>query len=154
MNTPTQSDPVMEMARKVGMSILELAERCEGASKASEELDAEIFRALGWSETPNPTHAGGLVGRWRHIDGSVIGHGAPPRYTGSLDAAWSLVPTTGLAMTRELWDAGKKCGQAHINLYREGMWIGDASGLAATPALALTAACLRANHHLKGSDDV
>lgn len=111
------------------MTLLELAERCEGAS---EPYAAKLIEEAWWAVNPNYADGRRLQ---QLLDANAL-----------TDAAWLLVPENGLAMTRELWDAGKKCGQAHINLYHEGMWLGDASGLAATPALALTAASLRARN--------
>jgi hypothetical protein len=68
-----------------------------------------------------------------------------PRYTASLDAAMTLVPEDCLAMMRELWfDDGKKCGHATVSRYRDHKWDDTYTATADMPALALTAASLRA----------
>jgi hypothetical protein len=67
----------------------------------------------------------------------------------SLDAAASLVPEGCLWSVRTLWDGAKTAAQCFISMYRHEppalkFWKDDAHALAATPALALTAAALRA----------
>jgi hypothetical protein len=71
----------------------------------------------------------------------------PPAFTASLDAAMTLVPANCLAMARHLWDdpvAGTRAGYASVARYADQKHVGETTALAATPALALTAAALRA----------
>jgi hypothetical protein len=109
--------------------VIALAERVERAAGADRELDAEIAVAV----TPGMFCDGGYVG--------FTGAGdmrPPPAYTASLDAAAALVPAgCGYQLRRSpngrtvayLWDG-------------KGFW--SPTVVAATPALALTAAALRA----------
>lgn len=113
-----------------------LAERCEAATGPDRELDAEIGRSVGASPKRKNIHK-----RGHYIDGqpvlSRIKDVYPP-YTASLDAAMSLVPE----------GADYRISRVQV---REGVraivWGERNAGYdadAATPALALTAACLRA----------
>lgn len=99
----------------------ELADRVEGASGPDRELDEHIKRTVeGW-------HAKARFDN-------------PPTYTASLDAAMSLVPE---GVWFHLSDYRKGLGEtgAEAHLYgRSADWKAEA----ATPALALTAAALRA----------
>lgn len=70
--------------------LIELAARVEAAEGPGRELDALIASALGWREVPNPTFAGGLVGRWYRADGTLTDHYGVPHFTASLDAAMTL----------------------------------------------------------------
>lgn len=79
----------------------------------------------------------------------------------SLDAAMTLVPEGCLASAKQLWDGPGRHGYALVNLYTDDnsaefsdgkRHVGTEAGLAATPALALCAAALRAiatkgSHH-------
>ncbi len=71
--------------------IARLIERLEQTGP-DRELDELVASAFGWSKVANPTHAGGLLGRWYRPDGSMSGHGGPPSFTASIDAAMTLVP--------------------------------------------------------------
>jgi len=132
-----------------------LAARVEAAQGADRELDEAVARATGWD-----TECGELwwtpaqvaerrrlkVSRWRHQPVSL------PAYTASLDAAASLVPSGWRVSQVGEWD--------HDTLRTRGPWFAilipagksdDFSWVtkarcnhAATPALALTAAALRA----------
>jgi hypothetical protein len=119
-----------------------LAARVEAATGASFMLDAEIGLAV-------------FGGRRTDVDGVIAVEGRAmlvKPYTASLDAAMSLVPE-GLRLTLSEWDDEKHLrpkGPWQAILSRPGC---DASfdamrgyrcDHAATPALALTAACLRA----------
>lgn len=74
------------------------------------------------------------------------------RYTASLDAALSLVPVGCLFTARTVWDKMKPAGLGFVSRYEKGefsgherlYWMDEHQAVAATPALALTAACLRA----------
>ena len=119
----------------------ELIPRIEAASGPDRELDGEIFATLGWSPILNPSHAGGLVGRWGR-DGLMTGQDGAPLYTKSLDQAVMLVP-----------DDAQWTFDSHYNIARiakyyevdsEGPLCDISEGESATPALALCAAALRA----------
>lgn len=131
-------------------ALLDLAARCEAATGADRELDANVAAAariglpLGcdWAlKFPNWEGAhGGVVRIIININGNgyyIAGTFKSPAYTASLDAAMSLVPEGwGVNLTR------------HI-VTTAGCTVTKNSGMgwkveAATPALALTAAYLRA----------
>lgn len=112
----------------------DLARRVSELQGPSREIDAEIARALGWREIPNPTAAGGLVGRWYDPDGNMSGHSGPPDWLASLDAAMTLVP-----------EGAKLTFQNHGDTGGRSMWLVSPNERfisAATPALALCAAAL------------
>lgn len=123
-----------------------LAKRVEAATGPDRALDFAIMRVAGWEEYVR--HRGGLLAGipcWRHPDGRIVE--APFHYTASLDAAASLVPE-GLS-----WQSGRRC-------HSDDGWFGHSivwepsdprddeamrfMASAATPALALCAAALRA----------
>lgn len=131
------------------MTLNELAARVEAAEGPDRELDGEIAKGIGWVFNPDT----GISGFWRSMWLNPEGHAdyrGPPRYTASLDAAMSLVPEGAH------WHCGRhsKTGKHP----RTGTTVdggGDAYltpknacepvyTMAATPALALVAACLRA----------
>jgi len=105
-------------------ALVQLAERCEAATGPSFELEREIADAV-WRA------------KWGKRRPKDI---APQPCTSSLDAALMLVPEGALT-----WHAGKHMktgeGQAYILVpgQRDPIY-----AVAATPALALTAAALRA----------
>ena len=106
-------------------TLLALAERVEAATGADNGIDSEIHHAV--------------------LNGVGVGsYGAQPTYTASLDAAMSLVPSgiwTGEKWNVECWDTSG----VHAPHVRATAWVnGSQRVYAATPALALTAACLRA----------
>ena len=131
-------------------TLLALAERVEAATRGSDELDAHIRCALFGK--PNnfvkQSHINGAWCVWR-IDGAGRevawdGNGLTQlqrlgAFTASLDAAMSLVPSG--------WDWSLN-GEGNPKSYVAELWVyfgdGEAIAKAATPALALTAACLRA----------
>jgi len=121
------------------VSLLELAERCEqmadadGMSAEMRTLNADVLRALGW----------------RHAEGDVIDPAGNlayqiPYYVGSLDAALTLVPQ-GMSdwMVGNFHDSGM-CADIFFPMAGNPSVIDQATAKAATPALALTAASLRA----------
>lgn len=105
------------------MMLLELAERCEQATGPDYGLSQEIFAALGL--VPNRADIG------------YPGY----HYTGSLDAAMTLVP--------EGWGIGHLDYWPHGEGMRSGVTLDNGikqfpPSVGATPALALCAAALRA----------
>lgn len=122
--------------------LIALAARCEAAEGANRELDCLIATALGWREVPNPTFAGGLVGRWYRADGTMSDHFGVPRYTALLDAAMTLVPEGWIVALEIFPEEGSEAllRDDRINPVR----LSNQEASAATPALALCAAALRA----------
>lgn len=118
------------------MSLIELAEQCEKACGADREIDLRIQMAT------NP--------EWAPIKENEVNfhvrYGGHPRFSASLDAAMSLVPeSAGLGIERywnqhgEVWSAEIRTGGVPDNPRK----VFDCYD-AATPALALCAAALRA----------
>lgn len=115
--------------------LLALAERVEKAQGADRGLDAAVFLACGPHAIP-----------WRHAEGGNLYSGGlgttAPAYTASLDAAASLVPEgCSWGIVSDFFHSGKpaaKVGKSRSEA-SENPWHS-----AATPALALTAAALRA----------
>lgn len=107
--------------------LLDLAERCERATGPDRELDYELAMVAGYTE----------IGHRVYRDPQGKYYGSAPYYTRSIDAAMTLVPE----------GAEWECGTAH--LVNRG-WANvitrdrESKGKAATPALALCAAALRA----------
>jgi hypothetical protein len=118
-----------------------LAERCEAASGPDRELDEAIATALGWAAIPNPTFAGGLVGRWTRPDGTMSGMEGPPQWTASIDAALTLVPAWACPHLRHDPDAMRPFCQLENGI---GLPFPAYKAHAATYALAICAAALRA----------
>ena len=128
------------------MGLLELAERCEAATGADRDLDAAIFaciaEGLGWMR-----HSSQACRVWAS------------HYTETLDAAIKLVPEGWGWQVSDggnagVWSNGPVDAQLVHGMRFPGV-LAQADGKAATPALALTAASLRARHALalsKGSD--
>lgn len=104
----------------------ELIKAIEAASGPSRELDREVAFAVGWKRSP-------YSGDWVAPNGDP--RNAPSYFTGSVDAALSLVPEG------RVWSVGcivKGPGYVAV-LDNDGR-----SHRGATPALALCAAALRA----------
>jgi hypothetical protein len=135
--------------------LLKLAERCEAASGPDRRLDAEIGAAVrampmndpdawisGWphpfiaapqfkGSIAAPNNAGGIVCHWEARD-----------YTASIDAAMTLIAADVFFHVSRFSPECDGRGQAHVYPNRG---IGDDyEAEAATPALALCAAALRA----------
>lgn len=118
--------------------LLELAERCEKAEGPDRELDRLIGATIYQLE----------VGRTvPGIEGCYS-----PEYTASLDAALTLAPegwpvfhlfNCHLGPDRWIWEADLAPQRSYADILR---------GQAATPALALCAASLRARASLEASD--
>lgn len=106
--------------------LLELAGRVEAAGGADREIDRAIMEAL--------RRAPDYAADWGPRDNC---HPAPFAYTASLDAAMGLVPE-GYDWIIEHVNGGLTIGA------RVGHNDPDRTSWGATPALALTAACLRA----------
>jgi len=115
------------------MGLIELAERCEAAVGPDRAIDLAISSALNTGRSTDPRNPG------------------PRHYTSSLDAAMTLVPegwTAWELRTRR----GKTLFTAHVS--RESPEGEDeVCGTATIPALALTAACLRALAHMHLGDE-
>jgi hypothetical protein len=110
-------------------SFLELAERCEAATGPDRELDTEIYITV---KPDGNAPWGTLVAASRHPDRG---------FTASLDAAMSLVPEGVIE-----WHAGKHFKSENGAAYILAPWSRDPFYVVgATPALALTAACLRSH---------
>lgn len=138
--------------------LLKLAERCERAEGPEKALDREIALAIGWVRL-TPSEARRKNPAWFHPDDCRDGkpvydslHGTdvwrdPLAYTASLDAAMTLLDgETFFHLSR--FSPGEGPAEAHVYPNRH---IGDDyNAFGATPALALTAASLRALSSLKG----
>jgi hypothetical protein len=102
--------------------LLALAARVEAATGADRELDRRIDH-IRWP-VPQPAY---------HLELSLRDRWDVPAFTSSIDAAASLVPATA-----STWRLDPRCASICVGRVR---W---KHGMAATPALALTAAALRA----------
>jgi len=130
---------------KTRATLLALASRVEAATGADRELDGLVFAHMNPDKRviigqkpgrfpQDPIYGGPLDIIW--IDGFADVLGAP-RYTASLDAAMSLVPSG------HEWSVNW-CGNSVANVNEIGVDYPVHCGGASTPALALTAASLRA----------
>lgn len=132
--------------------LLKLAERCEAATGPDRSLDCAIAVAAADYFLLPPKWDGGPVGYgYFDADGAEVhpGHGGDQlvkRYTASLDAAMTLVPegmklvldTHHMIVTLyEYWPISSPEDEGFASYQAE----------AATPALALCAAALRARSH-------
>ena len=129
-------------------TLLALAERVEAATGADRELDGLVFAHMNPDKRviigqkpgrfpQDPIYGGPLDIIW--IDGFADVLGAP-RYTASLDAAMSLVPS-GLIL-RNYQSSRFVPHSCEVALsWAHGGWLGNSDH---SFALALTAACLRA----------
>jgi hypothetical protein len=121
------------------MTLLELAERCEKATGPDRELDAAIacyapICQADYVLSANPSKRRGMV--TRHFDGGGHGTFVCNSYTASLDAAMTLANGYGGEVTFF------KDGTAKAFLWQPYPMAIEAK--AATPALALCAAALKA----------
>lgn len=107
-------------------TLLALAERVEAATWADRELDAAIDGRYGYS-----------AGNIKCEHGFLMSY----RYTASLDAAMSLVPS-GMLWSLEWVGHQTRNRIASCTIWKPHM--PTSTAVAATPALALTAASLRA----------
>lgn len=109
----------------------DLADRIEALTGPDREVDAEIARTVYADNCRNPDWECGYV----------------LAYTASLDAAMTLVPTKPFPELRpgEWWWSVDSLGcDAHVAYENHDAGIPEYSASAATPALALCAAALRA----------
>ena len=119
--------------------LLALAEWCEAATGPDREIELAIWRLTDLG-APEVEEAGKVPLPWLK------------NYTASLDAAVTLVPEGCLFTARTVWDKGKQAGLGFVSRYEKGefggherlYWMDEHQAVAATPALALTAAALRA----------
>lgn len=123
----------------------DLIARLEAATEGSRELSDEVLRAVGWFQTSEdaPGYPDGTLTAWHQPNGGVC-HGAMPSPTESLDAALTLVPEAfrwGVHNDPEPAGEGNFRASVDDMLYDNSIY---EEGLAATPALALTIAALRA----------
>ena len=136
--------------------LLLLAERVEGATGPDFDLDAAIAVATGLyvrekrgrdrQEWYYPTAQGGF-----RKGTTPYGLGRLPRFTASLDASLTLVPEGWNWSTGSCSVEGFPPGQANVYPKQQPFPVDlDIETEAATPALALTAACLRARHTMEG----
>ena len=126
-------------------TLFELAARCEATETGSWQLDHDIAMALGWT-----TRLVGGVQPYYSPDEPDRMRAGPPKWSRSLDAAMTLKPE-GWHLA-EFGEGPNLTPRPHDFAY-DGTWFamlhGVASGdlkwgSAATPALALAAAALRA----------
>ena len=130
----------------------ELAQRVEALDKPDRETDVVIGVAIGWSHPSAPcslTHLHERLGaslaeltRDANSTQSILGQ--LPHYTASIDAAMSLVPAN------YAFGVGLGTNDADVEGWA---WAGPDEGpysFAKTPALALSAAALRARAAMKG----
>jgi hypothetical protein len=137
-------------------TLLELAARCEAAMGADKALNREIALAVGWHRY-SPTEIGKSNPGWiapEDFIGEYVGkdgrrtpkldsmHGTsiwrePRDYLASIDAAMTLVP-------EGCWAEGSLSSPASLEVHSLTVFAPLGRATAATPALALTAAALRA----------
>ncbi len=129
-------------------TMLALADRCEAATGPDRAIDFDIFRAI------HPEYAGPewkeFGGGLRHINDSSDmrclppPHMTPARWTASIDATLSLVPDGWKWALHSADDKAPPTAYCVPDMGRLPWpdWVTDI--LAATPALALCAAALRA----------
>lgn len=135
---------------KTSAELIDLASRVEGLTGPDRELEEVVYAALGnCNHKRTQRYVCQSDSGFTCLDCGKDTYGADraPRYTASLDAAMSLVP--------EGWEWAAGTGRReHMteNGRKPWAWCANGTGfalpldfsLAATPALALTAACLRA----------
>ena len=106
---------------------MKLSDEVEAATGADRELDALIALALGWT-----VHAGD---NWIGPHGEI----AVPAFSASIDAALTLISDSTFLHLSRFSDT-----EAEVHVYPNRNVGDDYKGEAATPALALCAAALRA----------
>lgn len=135
------------------MNLIELAERVEAAEASCRELDVAIMQALNPEFKPIPGGSGfydpSLINALSAQKYITKGTHVTPFYTSSLDAAMKLVPEG------YFWTVGKCDLTCHATVGPDRAYFGQEYLVKhepidvdienpSTPALALTAACLRA----------
>lgn len=112
--------------------MIELAERVEAGTGPDRDLDAAIARALSSNSTDH---------WYENHRGEYCTDDLAPNYTASLDAAMTLVPVSGRWFTYYATENR----HSHVWTWKlRGGFGMTVTAFAATPALALTAASLRA----------
>lgn len=133
-------------------ALMELASRVESATGADRELDALIEVAIGaWPNTFEAEQSGTDEDEWSVVErepgGRKVDRFRPERFTASLDAALTL-----LLPAQRLRGFGEgKSGRWAADIACRDTRRGLAIGQGATPALALTAAALRARASMEGA---
>lgn len=133
----------------------QLAARLEAAEQGSRELSDEALLALGWKQIPADPE---LVGDWLSPDGGTYSWSALPSPTESVDDGLALLREMGfdghdLDITRstrgratwEHWSLWQFRISIDAAIYDPSETSGQYSGFAATQALALSAALVRAH---------
>lgn len=131
-------------------NLRELAERVQALKGPSREVDAEIAALTrcgsdpqwSWALTNYPAWVAGKDGRV-HLEKNGPSF-APPAYTASLDHCWQILPPKWRVRQVTLSAPCADCRKWHAQLHGGAEGGRYATGFAATPALALVAAALRA----------
>lgn len=122
---------------KDAATLLALADRCEAATQADPMIELAIYQVMTGKE--GIVRCMGREGMSRDV----------PAYTASLDAALALVPERWRTVTanQQPWEPSWvwRLGEIEGKFGKAGQ-----DGTAATPALALTAAALRAHAAIAG----
>lgn len=118
----------------------ELAARCEAAEAPDRELDAVIREAVGGATVPLYRLVKPMIGHPEWEGGASSNGHWLPFYTASLDAALTLVPEGWHWSIYDTNGVDKACAQVEPPEYDYEPHTGEA----ATPALALCAAALKA----------
>lgn len=124
--------------------LIELAERVERATGPDRELDRAVAEALGWTRICSIPSGYMAVRPGEKVEYRL------PKFSRSMDAAMTLAPK-GFD-----WCAGdiEGLGWASISPSQQSYSIhSEFDAQAATPALALTAACLRARASMQEQDN-
>jgi hypothetical protein len=138
---PTASAAEEESSRSgIPNALLELAEQCERATESDRELDTAIFAALNPDWFPHKTQKHFFVNseKLRDTEYQSRNTRTVPRYTASLDAAMTLVPEYHTAAIFSDGSGSVVPAESDEDAFFA------ATVYAATPALALCAAALRA----------
>lgn len=138
---------------KTADALLELVERCEKASGSDRELDCDIADAIpNGPIMPLPPDPRCWVYRGDNLGGAIVAASGRaystndryiPRFTASLDAAMSLVPEGAWLANLQENGSARDRAWAQVDIEISNAWM-TSEGRAATPALALCAAALRA----------
>lgn len=129
----------------------QLLDRLEHAEEGSRELDRDVAEAAGWERKVTADQMADDYWRLGDMSWTRETAGYPPDYTTSLDAALTLVPEgwkpSMIAWQSEelRWDPPFRVSASVVTAKQiSNSHPGYAKGEAATPALALCAAALRA----------
>lgn len=132
--------------------LLALADRVEALQGADREIDAEIACAIKFPKL-RPVRPDDFDGKYGYSAGNIkvdTGFMMAHSYTASIDAALSLVPEMWVVASLEWWPCTKRASVT-LREVRKNDWgvgydqtCGDGRSEASLPALAITAASLRA----------